>query len=409
MALSETTSLLGMDRWAEIMGFNASAFNQVFDPNNPYPTLCNEVWCQEAWMGGVLAGVIDGDAGRILAREDIAEAIKSAEDIFASTCQFWPAPTWIPAPGGTVEEHNWPRPRRGRQWEYPPFNLDWGYIIEGGQRATDEILAGVLVTYPVAPSITNDVATITIPGAAMTAAGASLSEVQVFHVGQTTEQWRIRNLTMVQNPVTLAVTITGPMAYFVDPVLWANCSPLDMTATLLGALINFVEEVDILRVYSDTQQSQLVFRGGINLCTTPPCSEACQTACVTIEDRRTSQVRTLAASYSAGAWTGSAFTQGRLPDAVRVWYRAGLDLKSNRNMQTMVEQAIARLANTYLPEAPCNCEQLRRRWERDREEQDINTIDAALCNAAFGNVTRGSMYAWSVIKRLGPLTRAGTL
>jgi hypothetical protein len=118
-------------------------------------------------MGGALAGVVDGDAGRILAREDIAESIKAAEDIFAATCQFWPAPTWI-----VSEEHAWPRPARGRQYEYPPLNLDWGYIIESGQRDTTAISAAQAVTYPVAPTITDDEATFTVTGAQMTAAGA---------------------------------------------------------------------------------------------------------------------------------------------------------------------------------------------------------------------------------------------
>jgi hypothetical protein len=186
--------------------------------------------------------------------------------------------------------------------------------------------------------------------------------------------------------------------------LWVDCQPLDIT----GA--NFVATVDVVRLWNNPlSQAQLVFRGGINLCATPPCAEVCQTACTTIEDQRTSQVRIVAANFTAGAWAASTFAQNRLPDAARAWYHAGLDLKSNGNMQSQVEQALVKLTNTYLPEAPCNCPQLRRRWGRDREEQDINTIDAALCNAAFGYVTRGTMYAWSVIKRLGPLNRGASL
>jgi hypothetical protein len=72
-------------------------------------------------------------------------------------------------------------------------------------------------------------------------------------------------------------------------------------------------------------------------------------------------------------------------------------------------EAIVRLANTYLVDAPCGCSQTRHRWERDREEQEINTIDAALCMSAFGTTMRGAMFAWSVVKRQPPIAHGGAL
>ncbi len=385
MAVSDETTLLSIDRWSEIMGLNPCAFNQGFDPADPAISSCNEVWCQEAWMG---------IPGRLLARDDVAFAIRIAEDQIHDTLSFWPAPVWI-----TGEEHAWPRPRRGAQWAYPPVALDHGYFIEGGRRETDEIDAANVVGYAAG------VATVTVLAADILAAGASINEIEVFFADETDPRWRIRNLTRNLDAATGNVVLTGNLCYFINPDLWyANCDPIDITI----AVGNLVVNVDVLRVFNDPeQQAQIVFKGGTNACAgTAPCSETCQTACITSADDRNSIVRTPPASFSAGAFTSASLVQNRIPDAMRVWYRAGLDLQTNGRMRSSIEQAIVSLANTYLPEAPCDCNQLRRRWDRDRERQDINSIDVALAMSAFGTTDYGAVFAWSVVKRLSPLAGA---
>jgi hypothetical protein len=332
---------------------------------------------------------------RLLSRDDVAFAIKTAEDQIHDTLRFWPAPVWI-----TGEEHQWPSPRRGAQLAYPPIALDHGYFIEGGQRDTDEIDAAN------APVYLAGVATVNVTAAQILAAGAATNEIEVYFAGETDPRWRIRNLNRLLDPATGDVSLSGSWAYFIDPDLWyADCDPIDISGVLPG---NLVATVDVLRVFNDpAQQAQIVFRGGTNACTaTAPCAETCQSACITPEDERNSIVRTLAATYAAGAFSSASLVQNRIPDAMRVWYRAGLDLQTNGRMRTSIEQAIAQLACTYLPEAPCNCDQVRNRWERYREEQEINSVDVALTMSAFGTTARGAQYAWSVVKRLSPLAGA---
>jgi hypothetical protein len=78
-------------------------------------------------------------------------------------------------------------------------------------------------------------------------------------------------------------------------------------------------------------------------------------------------------------------------------------------MTNVLKEAIARLANVLLPEAPCGCNQTRLRWEKDREVQDINTIDASLAFSAFGTSARGAIFAWAVVKQLQPLGGAASV
>lgn len=337
-----------------------------------------------------------GDTDRLLSRDDVANAIKTAEDMITDALHFYPAPVWIAA-----EEHTWPHPRRGAQLEYPPIGLNYGYFIEGGQRATDDIDAANVPVYA------GGVATVTVTAADIAAAGAATDEIEVYFAGETDPQWRIRNLTRTLDPATGNVTLVGPWCYFINPTLWyADCDPVDISNALL-----LVGTVDVLRVYNDpSAQAQIVFRGGTSGCAgSAPCSETCQTACIRTEDERDSIVRALAATYSGGTFSAASLVQNRIPDAVRFWYRAGLDLQSNGRMKSSIEQAIARLANCYLPEAPCNCDQTRNRWERDRELQDMNALDVALAMSAFGTTARGAVFAWGVVKRLSPLAGAAAI
>jgi len=178
----------------------------------------------------------------------------------------------------------------------------------------------------------------------------------------------------------------------------------------------FLTTVDIYRRYLDTtQQANLVYQSqDTSDCVYPPCGENCQTACVQIEDDRNSIVRVLPATYSAGHWTYEGFTNGLVPDFARVWYLGGFWRRVGNWieadwMHPPLAEAIVRLANTYLPEAPCDCEKTQQRWLRDREEQDINNLDTALAMSAFGTTMRGAVFAWSVIKRMNPLAGSGTL
>ena len=113
MARADTWTLLCIDDWARLMAIHPDAWNQVYYPAAPYPGACERTWLQHGWL--------DQTSGRITGREDVAQALATAEEMIAHALGFWPAPTWIRG-----EPHQWPRPARGLQTAYPPIQLDWG-------------------------------------------------------------------------------------------------------------------------------------------------------------------------------------------------------------------------------------------------------------------------------------------
>jgi len=392
MARADTNTLLCIDDWARYMAIHPNAWNQVVNPVTPYAGACDRVWLQHGWL--------NQETGAVIGREDVAIAIATAEEMIAHALGYWPAPRWELA-----EEHKWPRPARGAQWQYPPIKLNWGYIIEGGQRALTAIVADEAVVYSDEDGDgVLDTATITLTAAEMLAANAEPEEVAVFFDGETDDTWRIRCLDVTEDGAG-NVTITGWRSQFVDPDLWLVADEVDLSVNA-----NFVATVDVYRRYNDTEdQCQVVWKGSGSGCDPAICATTCQDSCIGIDDPRLSIVRPMPGTYSAGSWTAASFALSRLPDAARFWYYNGALLQANGRIKPMMAEAIVRLANTYLVDEPCGCQQTKHRWERDREEQDINTIDAALCMSNFGTTMRGAMFAWSVVKRQPPIAGGGAL
>jgi len=398
MARADTFTLLPLDHYARLMAIHPDAFNQCVNPVNPYPGACERVWIQHAWQ--------DYNTGRIVGREELAQAISTAEEMIAYACGFWPAPTW-----STSEEHKWPLPARGAQTSYPPIQASWGYVIEGGQRALTMIDEDAAIVYSDEDGDgVLDTATIAITAAQMTAAGASREEVAVFIAGETDEAWRINFLTMEEDATTGDVTITGRRSQFVDPDVWEDSAD-DVDLTVVA---NFLTVVDVYRRYNDpSQPAQVVWQGGaLGACDTTLCADTCQTSCLSVEDERQGIVHVIPGTYASGSWSLASFQVARLPDKARLWYRHGLDLTDLRHLLQIrppIAEAIARLANTYLVAEPCGCDQTRHRWQRDREEQDINTYDTAMAMSCFGSTMKGAVFAWGVVKRLAPIAKGGAL
>jgi hypothetical protein len=150
------------------------------------------------------------------------------------------------------------------------------------------------------------------------------------------------------------------------------------------------------------------------------CSEVCQDACVTVVNPRLGHVRLTPASVNTDtlyspSWSPECMLYAN-PTAVRVNYYAGLwkeytnRYRGDGRMPAPLAEAIVRLANTLLPAAPCNCGIIKQRWARDRAEKEkIDSVDAALANAAFGSYMAGAIWAWGVIKRLHPIAGGASL
>lgn len=86
MARASTLTWLSLDRWAEIVGLNPLHFNGITTLLTP-DSACNsgeDVWKQYPYQ----------DAGKI-SREDLAEAIRDAENQIANYVGYNLLPDWV--------------------------------------------------------------------------------------------------------------------------------------------------------------------------------------------------------------------------------------------------------------------------------------------------------------------------
>ena len=411
MARADVITLLPLDTYARLMAINPNHFNQVTNPNAP-PRVkeCADTWLQHGWQD---------HSDRTMGREEIAQAIAAAEEAIAQTLGFWPAPRWV-----TNETRSWPRPKRGCQIATPPIQTAWGHVLAGGEEDTATMIsAGVAIVYTDEDGDgSDDTATITVTAAEMTAAGASVGDVAIYYPDSylgmpaypVSERWRIRPLTIRTDSGTGDVVITGRRCQFVDPIGWAGNGLLDLTVDA-----NFLTTVDVRRRYNNpTNSAQIIWKPGeASICSVsgvPACDRVCQDACIVVEDARLGYVKVLPASYAAGAWTYGSYSVCDYPAEVTLkyhcgWYRNLHNWMEADWMESMVAEAIVRLANVYMPDVPCGCALTRRKWDRDREEQEINVVDMARAMSNFGSTARGALFAWGVVKRMKPLSGAGAL
>lgn len=399
MAISNIRTLLPLEEYARIMAIPGWHFNQVTHPGRGAAGGCDVVWYQESYWNG---------SDKIIGRNDLAQAIVTAERKIADACGFWPAPVWVQG-----EEHEWIHPARGVRQTYPRFKTNWGYLISAGVERWD--LVG-LYESPVVYSDRDgdgllDWATVTATLGypyylyLTSPTTCNLCELVVVPHGQdpTVREWRIRPLT---------VTHLGGYQYRIEGPRWMFVRPEEHLTTLEIPLDEdeaFLNAVDVYCHYNYTgNQAAYIWRDSC-------CNEVgedSQSAKVTVVRSRTGHFYARTADYdsSDGTWSLASWPCCEEPDILRIWYYAGYrdGLSGPCDwMGASLKNAIVSLTNCYLVDNPCGCDYTVARFARDREEQEVNMVDIAMAQTLFGTTMRGAVTAYSMIKTLPPLGKGG--
>jgi len=190
MAVSEQPTLLPLDQWASIMGIDPWEFNQV-DRQAAHPTSvaagCKNVFYQYAYQKDWLS------------REQISEAIATAEFELAQHLNYWAAPKY------TVNEEK-PYPRPKKRWLFGGAGTPRGLWkdVETKYRKVSSggIFARTLIDADRAVTLTDEDGdgkddTFTVTTASSIAAVADATEIGVYfsstdRIGAVEEQWRLR-------------------------------------------------------------------------------------------------------------------------------------------------------------------------------------------------------------------------
>lgn len=411
MAVSSTRTLLSLDRFFAIVGMNPLHANQVYLPSiqgsgdDSPPT----IMLQYAYLAANRVG-----------REEVAQAISTAEDMIAQQLGYLPKADWVadelvraPRPANPVL---FPLTSLDLRSYWNSFKSARGFFISGGREAKSVIQAAAAIVYTDTDGDGYaETATIT---AATTV--TDIDEIALYYPAQAgADEWEIRPLRSVVIAGGIA-TIVCRREQLVLPNIFSGYDNQDGVDGADAA--NFLTTVDVYRHYTDPA-SPITFMweslgsycdcGGASCAS---CGFTTQGGCLFSRDARLGYVAAAPATWDAATaeFTQSAYAVGRGPDRARIWYRSGWcnmrDLRPLSNMDPIMERAIAYYALTFLDYplyGSYGLEDRTKRWREDLAENVSSPGQSSSYNLTNRvlecplGTTRGAVYAWQVIRKYG--------
>lgn len=413
------TNLLPLESWRQILQFHPWHFWGLSDsgPLSAAGEGCSSLVRQHAWQNSDAAS-----------RTEVAQAIRTAEQVLSEHLGFWSAPAYL------EETHPWPG---GVGWRWPTIQLSTGQIQAAGTEQLDLISAAAAVVYsdadgdgymdtftvgPIVTSVTdpNQIA-LYVAAADRFALGERSADVG--------ESWRIA-------PVSVSisgggVTIKGPAWLLVKPIRYegvTNVGPNGIDPANPATSGAFVTTLDVYRRWTNpdgtdagsTSQGVVIWdtrpcHGWWCACgcsaaspTFDPAATATATARVGLRDTENGVVSIGEASYNAvtGVWSAFDTAICAVPDRAIVRFLAGVPLDRDGQMQRIYQTAVARLAAAELARPICGCDDANRelsRWQFDlarssgANDEMYGAISANDLDNPLGT-RRGHIFAWRFIE-----------
>ncbi len=426
MPRASIPTLLSPARYAKIMGINPMHFSQGTSTILPDNT-CSQVWYQFDWQ-----------ARHNVSREGVAEKISGAERDLTDAIGYWPAPTYI------VDEFvNYPTPSKpeffGRgsniRGRYKSVRLNRGYVIEGGQRAT-ELLGTTcwiavdadgdgfteIAHFQLTVSATLDICQVRAYFKEYLAGDAVNSRTDLASAAADPE-WEVRPLKVELLGTTLNIyfwvwDLFRPQlqeelgAGEIDADDFGSGPPTDPCDYLaLPDLGVYVDELMFYREYTDSEnQVQFLWGNDLSCTTAAACAESTQVGCIRVKNPRNGLVIPQPGVYNSvtEAFAAAAWSQRVEPDAVRIWYRAGWQPENQRGcvaLDNRWAQIIAMLATARLEWDLCDCSNMRDAasfWRQDAAmmtaAKSFNLRPSEMSNP-FGQRI-GEVLAWRQVRNL---------
>ena len=399
---------MALDRYAKWLGLDPLHFAQGFSALRPVET-CTGIWMQYDWQ-----------QSPHVSRHQLASLIRDAEKDIALHARYWPALVWI-----SDEWQLYPRPFRRefyqtgltRRGDFKPMELKWGYTWYGGQRAVTQLgtVGGVgYATLDADGDGFSEWAVFTILGVD---SGLNVCEVKAyfknFVLADATNTrtdpnstgadpaWEIKPIEASLVGTTLTIRI--PVWYLFRPQLQEALNAAAINADLPAS---YVDEIIFYREYNDPQ-SQVQFLWGEADCRTAACAMSVQDGCFDVRDPRNSIIVPRPGTWDAAnaQFNSATWTEGREPDSVRFWYRAGFQPEVAPGCEPLTDywaNLIAILATARLGLPLCACSLARDKaefWRTDVTMTDTTRsfqlgMDALECPLGH---RRGEVHVWKAL------------
>jgi len=381
-------NLLSLSEWAQYMGLDpwvmAGFCNAPAPINSSTQKCCDGVWSEFTFQRNQLA------------RTDVSSAIQQAEEMFATSIGYWPAPKTI---AGEQRDYPWgdgltaPKGMINRNGSFKSVKLRYGYAQAMGKETYELLETATLTpTYAMGYVTTKDekavpdhfTLTVTLP------TGMTPDEIRVYHtaanrLNEPREQWEIRPLAISMSGQD--ATITGDAWLFGKPKTLISIPTDCLDATDVNG--SYVANVEVWQCHLDqTQHGNFIWEDYD--CASVPCGETRKSFCATIRQEQCSFVVPRPATYDTELesfkWSTECFPAA--PRRLEANYRAGIPLV-NGKMETRHGKTIAMLAASLLDCEVCACNCTKDRLMKYSQYESFLQSDG---NGAYANKT------WSRVK-----------
>jgi hypothetical protein len=420
-------NLLPIETWRNIMGYHPYHFFQLANSAIPLDG-CNDLVWSYPWMSADAAS-----------RQDVRNAIISAESILTRYLNFSPAPRYV------EQTYPWPMLADGSQrwgaigadWRWLTVQTDEGYVQAAGVEQLTLLGTPNLVYSDPDGDGLSDTWTLTLATTITDAAQFAVYYAAADRLNSAAagDDWRILPVT-----ITIAggvVTIRGRSWQVVKPILYEGFAsntidpnPAPLTTTFVSALDVYQRTTNANGITITTSQAVITWEtrpshgwwcccDGCAAVSTAfsgsvydPAAVAQAVARVGIRDKRHGLLTPSEASYDAttGIWSALDWTVCSQPDRVTLRYLAGYPLASDGIMAEPYRTVVARLAAAELGRVVCGCDYANRelyRWQFDTSQtargDELFGISQENLNNPLGT-RRGHVYAWKFIQDHQQLT-----
>lgn len=401
---ASTYSLVSLSQFAGILGLDPLHFAGGYSALRPVGAHCHDLWMQYQWQ----------DPGKA-SREEIARVLKRAEEDVADLCGYYAAWKWI-----ADERHKLDRGGLSPHIRATRLVTKRKHVLSGGIQATSDIDAGDVTR-----------------GANIDADGDTFAETAVFTITNVPATWGLEEIRACFNEYTApgtdcrtdpssegydeawevrplkprrsgatTVMVYIPVWHLFRPQLYEELNPSHINA---NDVLNYVDTLTFYRVYNDPS-IQVSFMWGTDCVYDVSCAWAIQAGCIRTPDPRTGIVTVAPGAWDVDHYDATRFTYGTVPDAVRLWYRAGLARPAPGIVDHRMARLIVILACARLDYPICSCgnpQTLVADW-RENAAKATKVRSFMLTPQMISNVlgTRvGEIMVWSALNL--PSTRVG--